>query len=201
MLRIRDAYPGSRFLPISDPGSKNSNKREGWKNISCHTFLCSHKFHKIGNYFSFEVPKKKMWANFQRILELCTQKLSASSQKYGFGIRGSGKNLFRIPDPGVKKAPDPGSATLVICHAEFRCRCNVLSCPELWFLLGEFYQTTWTFRTLISSQKYLILDLQNCPPVLRIRDVYPGSRILIFTHPGSRIQKQQQKRGENILLS
>jgi hypothetical protein len=27
----------------------------------------------------------------------------------GSGIRdpGSGKNLFRIPDPGVKKAPDP----------------------------------------------------------------------------------------------
>jgi hypothetical protein len=34
-------------------------------------------------------------------------------------------------------------------------------------------------------------------PVWRIRDVYPGSRILIFTHPGSRIQKQQQERGEN----
>jgi hypothetical protein len=31
--------------------------------------------------------------------------------------------------------------------------------------------------------------------VLRIRDAYPGSRILAFTHPGSRIQKQQQKRG------
>jgi hypothetical protein len=26
---------------------------------------------------------------------------------------GSGENLFRIPDPGVKKAPDPGSATLL----------------------------------------------------------------------------------------
>jgi hypothetical protein len=25
------------------------------------------------------------------------------------------------------------------------------------------------------------------PAVLLIRDVYPGSRILIFTHPGSRI--------------
>jgi hypothetical protein len=24
------------------------------------------------------------------------------------------KNLFRIPDPGVKKTPDPGSATLII---------------------------------------------------------------------------------------
>jgi hypothetical protein len=31
--------------------------------------------------------------------------------------------------------------------------------------------------------------------VWRIRDVYPGSRILIFSHPGSRIQKQQQKTG------
>jgi hypothetical protein len=35
----------------------------------------------------------------------------------GFGIRdpGSGKNLFRIPDPGFKKAPDPesGSAPLI----------------------------------------------------------------------------------------
>ena len=31
--------------------------------------------------------------------------------------------------------------------------------------------------------------------VLRIRDVYPGSRILIFTHPGSRIQKPIEKRG------
>ncbi len=34
----------------------------------------------------------------------------------GLGARirdpGSGKNLFWIPDPGVKKAPDPGTATL-----------------------------------------------------------------------------------------
>jgi hypothetical protein len=31
--------------------------------------------------------------------------------------------------------------------------------------------------------------------VLRIRDVYPGSWILFFVHPGSRIQKEQLKRG------
>jgi hypothetical protein len=55
-----------------------------------------------------------MLANFQIIIELFTKKLSLSSQKYGFGIRdpGSGKNLFRILDPGVKKATEPGSATL-----------------------------------------------------------------------------------------
>jgi hypothetical protein len=37
--------------------------------------------------------------------------------------------------------------------------------------------------------------------VLRVRHVYPGSRILILTHPGSRIQKQQKKeRGEKIFF-
>jgi hypothetical protein len=44
--------------------------------------------------------------------------LSLSSQKYGFGIRDPGSEIrdpektysgSQIPDPGVKKAPDPGS--------------------------------------------------------------------------------------------
>ena len=66
--------------------------------------------------------KKKIWDNFQRIIELFTQEIVTKLSKIWFWdpgseIRdpGSGKNLFRIPDPGVKKAPDPGSgsATLV----------------------------------------------------------------------------------------
>ncbi len=54
--------------------------------------------------------KKKIWANFWRIIKVFTQKIVTKLSKYGFGIR---KNLFRIPDPGVKKAPDPGSAILL----------------------------------------------------------------------------------------
>jgi hypothetical protein len=105
--RIRDVYPGSRILIFTHPGSriqKQQQKREV-KKISCHTgtFLCSHKFHKIVNYFSFEVLKKNIWANFQRIIELFTKKIVKSSQKYGLVIRdpisGIRKNLFRIPDP------------------------------------------------------------------------------------------------------
>jgi hypothetical protein len=42
--------------------------------------------------------------------------------------------------------------------------------------------------------------MERVAPVLRIRDVYPGSQILIFIHPGSRIQQQQQKRGENLVV-
>jgi hypothetical protein len=65
------------------------------------------------NFFVFEMLKKKNWANFQRIIELLPKKWSLSSQKNGFGIRdpGSGKNLFRIPDQGLKRHripyPDP----------------------------------------------------------------------------------------------
>ncbi len=111
--RIPD--PGSR---ISDPGSripdpKNRNKREGWKKMCCQTFFFSHKFHKIVNYFIFEMLKKKMWANVQRIIGLFPKKLSLSSQKYGFGIhdprsgirktysgsRIQGSKRYRIPDP------------------------------------------------------------------------------------------------------
>ena len=64
--------------------------------------------------------KKKIWADFQRIIELFSQKIVEKllNMVLGSGIRdpGSGKNLFRILDPGFKKAPDPGSgsATLVI---------------------------------------------------------------------------------------
>jgi hypothetical protein len=71
------------------------------------------------------VLKKKIWANFQRIIELFTKKIVKKLLKIwswdpGSEIRdpGSGKNLFRIPDPGVKKHPIPdpgsGSATLVL---------------------------------------------------------------------------------------
>jgi hypothetical protein len=56
--------------------------------------------------------KKKIWANFQRIIELFTQKIVTRLSKiWGWDPR-SGKNIFRIPDPGVKKGtgsqiPDP----------------------------------------------------------------------------------------------
>jgi hypothetical protein len=65
------------------------------------------------NCINFQLVKKKILANLQRIKELSTQKLTLSSQKYRSGIWDprSGKNLFRIP--GSKKAPDPGSATLL----------------------------------------------------------------------------------------
>jgi hypothetical protein len=120
--------PGSR---IPDPGSKNSNKRERWKKICCHTFLCSHKFHKIVNYFSFEVLKKKIWANFQWLIELFTKKIVKKLLKIwswdpGFGIRDPGSGKKPIPDPGSRgqKAPDPGSGSATLLQLCKRCLCE-----------------------------------------------------------------------------
>ena len=131
-LRIRDLYPRSLILIFSHPGSwiQNSNKREGWKKISCHNFLFSQKFNKIANYFSFELLKKKIWANFQRIIELFTKKIVKKLLKIwswdpGSGIRdpGSGIRKKPIPDPGSRiqgskstqsRIPDPGSGSATL---------------------------------------------------------------------------------------
>jgi hypothetical protein len=98
-----------RLSRIPDP--KTATKERGEKKICCHTIFCSHKFPKIANYFIFKMLKKIIWANFQRIIELFTKKLSKSSQKYGFGIRDprSGKNLFQILDPGFRGQKGTGS--------------------------------------------------------------------------------------------
>ncbi len=144
MLRIRDVYPGSRILifthpgsripdlgsRIPDPGSKNSNKRKRWKKIRCQTFYVATKFNKIVNYFSFEVLKKKIWANFQRIIQLFTKKIGKKLFKIwswdpGSEIRdpGSGKNPFRIPDLGSRgqkgtgsRIPDPVPQHCIFLH-------------------------------------------------------------------------------------
>jgi hypothetical protein len=125
VLRIRDVYPDPDFYPsrIPDLGSRiqKQQQKRGVKKISCHNFLCSHKFHKIAHYFSFDVLKKKIWANFQRIIELFTQKNVNKLSKIciwdpGSEIRDPEKTYSGSRIQGSKRhqIPDPGSATLVI---------------------------------------------------------------------------------------
>jgi hypothetical protein len=115
-----DFYP-SRIPDLGSriPDPKTAMKDIGKKNLLSYLFFGVINFTKL-NYFIFKMLKKKIWANFQRIIELFTQKIVSKLSKIwvwdpGSEIQdpGSGKNLFRIPDPGVKKAPDPGSATLI----------------------------------------------------------------------------------------
>jgi hypothetical protein len=69
---------------------------------------------------------KKIQVHFHRIIELFTQKIVTKLSKIwvwdlGSEIRDPGKTY---PDPGVKKAPDPGSgsATLILSYEDQRVR-------------------------------------------------------------------------------
>jgi hypothetical protein len=105
--------PDPDFYPSRIPDPKTAMKDIGEKIFVVIPFFGVINFTKL-NYFIFEMLKKKIWANFQRIIELFTQKIVSKLSKIWVWDPRSGKNLFRIPDPGVKKAPDPGagSATL-----------------------------------------------------------------------------------------
>jgi hypothetical protein len=78
----------------------------------------------------------------------------------------------RILDPGVKKAPDPD--------------------PQHWIEGSGSRPLTNESRSR-RLKTYGSYGSGSPTPVLRIRDVYPGSRILICTHPGSRISDPGSK--------
>jgi hypothetical protein len=54
--------PDPDFYPYRIPDPKTATKEKGEKNVSPCIFFCSHKLHKIENYFIFEMLKKKIWA-------------------------------------------------------------------------------------------------------------------------------------------
>jgi hypothetical protein len=106
--------PDPDFYPSRIPDPKTATKERGEKKFDVIPFYLSHKFHKIVHYFSFEVLKKKIWANFQRIIELFAQKIVTKLSKVwvwdpGSGIRDPEKTYSgsrgqkgtgsRIPDP------------------------------------------------------------------------------------------------------
>jgi hypothetical protein len=110
-------YP-SRILDLGSRIQKQQQKRG---------ILCSHKFHKIENYFSFEVLKKKIWANFKRFIEVFTQKIVNKLSKIwvwdpgseirdpektysGSRIQGSKKDRIPDPDPQHWKAVQVSNA-------------------------------------------------------------------------------------------
>jgi hypothetical protein len=54
--------PRSRIL---DPKTATKERDEKKFDVIPFYDLCSQKFHKIVLYFSFQVPQKKLWANFK----------------------------------------------------------------------------------------------------------------------------------------
>ncbi len=119
--------PDQDLYPSRIPDPKTAAKEWGEKNLLSYLFWLP-QIHKIENYFIFEMLKKKILGSFQRILDFFTQKFVPELSKIlSLGSRiqnqGSGKNLFRTPDPdpGVNKAHDPGSGSATLHLTELRC--------------------------------------------------------------------------------
>jgi hypothetical protein len=98
--------PDPDFYPSRIPDPKKAMKDRGEKKFIVNFLFWSHKFHKI-DYFIFEMLKKKMWANFQRIRELFTQKIVTKLSKIWVWDPRSGKNLSRIQGSKRHQIPDP----------------------------------------------------------------------------------------------
>jgi hypothetical protein len=101
--------PDPDFYQSRIPDPTTATKERGGKKLVVISFFIAKNFTKIENYFNSEMLEKKICASFQRITELFTQKFVIKLSKIWVWVPGSGKNLFRIPDPdpGVNKAPGP----------------------------------------------------------------------------------------------
>jgi hypothetical protein len=67
--------------------------------------------------------KKKIWVNVQRIIQLFTQKIVTKLSNVLVWDPGSGKNLFRIPDPGSRGQKGNG-ARIRIRNTDFKGQFN-----------------------------------------------------------------------------
>jgi hypothetical protein len=83
------------FYPSRIPDPKTATKERGEKKFVVIPFYVATNFTKLKIILVLKC-KKKIWAKFQRIIELLPIKLSLSSQKYGFGIRNPEKTGSRI---------------------------------------------------------------------------------------------------------
>jgi hypothetical protein len=92
VLRIRDIYPGSWFLPIPDPGSKN-RKKEGQKKIWYHIFFVVANLTKLNIILFLKCWRKKFGPIFRELLKFLPKNFSLCSQIYGFGIRDPGSEI------------------------------------------------------------------------------------------------------------
>ncbi len=114
---------GSGMLPIPDPGSlipdpRTATKDRGEKIFFVKPFFVATNFTKLNIILFLICWRKKFGPIFQKLLKFLPKKLSPKYMGLGSGIRDPRSGIrdpektysgSQIPDPGVKKAPDPGS--------------------------------------------------------------------------------------------
>jgi hypothetical protein len=123
--KVSVADPGC-LSRIPDP--KTAMKDIGEKNFVVIPFFWSHKFHKIELFYFLNVDEKNLGQLFTQKIVSKLSKIWVWDPGSEFRDPVSGKNLFRIPGPGVKTAPDPGSVSATLEKVNwFRNFCLIIS--------------------------------------------------------------------------
>jgi hypothetical protein len=111
--------------------------------------------------------KKKIWANFQRIVEVFTQKIFNMLSNIwvwdpGSVIRDPEKTYSgsRIPDPEVKRhqIPDPGSGSATLPVRPHKLRQCQFSQNETWTSLSERDVITHPSGITIADYKFMVIN-------------------------------------------
>ncbi len=116
------------FIPDPDlhpswiPGPTRATKKRRGKKLVLLTYFCSHKYCKTENYFLWTGAEKNLSQFTKNYSFFLLIKIATKLSKLWVWDPRSGKNHFRIPNSGVKKALDPGSgsATLILDKSEGR---------------------------------------------------------------------------------
>jgi hypothetical protein len=99
------------FIPNAGsriPDPKTATKERSEKKIVVIPFFVATNFTKL-KLFDFLNAEENIGPIFKEFYNFLPKKTVNKLSKIWVWDPGSGKNLFRIPDPGVKKAPDPKS--------------------------------------------------------------------------------------------
>ncbi len=107
VLRIRDVYPGSRFIFVHpDPGSlipKLPKKERDKKSWLSHLFLTPQISQNLKIILFLHWWRKKSGPIYKELKNFSFKKLSKRSQKYRFGIRDPKKTYFGSRIQGSKR--------------------------------------------------------------------------------------------------
>jgi hypothetical protein len=110
-------HPGSHISDLGSliPDPKTATKERSETKFVVIRFFVATNFAKLKIIFFFQCLRKKIGPISKNYRTFYPKSCHSALKNMGLGsgIRdpGSGKNLFWIPDPGVKKAPDPGSGS------------------------------------------------------------------------------------------
>ncbi len=154
-------------------------------------------------YLQKVISRKTLFISFLLASWRLMMKIAGSGSKSG-SESGSISQKHRSADPDPD--PDPRQNFMDAQHwnqLNLPICCRALARREKMGSVRKVCPST--SASTLAWPSHVILHSQGYKAVLRIRDVYPGSRIRIFPHPGSRILDPGSKtaikeRGEKNLL-